>query len=280
MSMITGTISTRGNQSQRIIQFKTPDRSAAVSVSTSKSAPKKKKRLPYNFKAISAQIMLSKTSGGAGKAVTKARGTIAMLLRKVRSGEYDDQELELAIKHARKMERVAKKRVKHLKQEEAIEKEKHSEELEDDLAAELTDTDEDEELLEISEEELQQLLEEYEELMRESMEELARETSLEELSEEFAGAVYDMSAEDLEELKKKHRSDEMREIMDADMKYLRAIFNKLEKEKQALSSGSAQSDSPQAPAAGVSLELSGLDMPVQTSEMPVMAEGGSVDVTV
>lgn len=280
MSIITGTISTRGNLLQRILQIKSPNRSVSASMSASKSSPKKKKRLPYNFKAISSQILLSKTSGSAGKAVTKARGTIAMLLRKVRSGEYDDQDLELAIKHARKMERIAKKRVKHLKQEEEIEQKGSSDELEDNLTEELEEQADDEELLELSEEELQELLDEYEELMRESMEEIARETSLEELSDEFAGAVYDMSPEDLEQLKTKHRSDEMREIMDADMKYLRAVFNRLEKEKQALSNGSASSGSSQVPAAGVSLELSGLDMPVDTLEMPVMAEGGSVDITV
>ena len=131
-------------------------------------------------------------------------------------------------------------------------------------------------------------MEEYEQLMRETMQELAQETSMEELADEFAGAVYDMSPEDLEQLKKKHRSDEMREIADADMKYLRAMFNKLERERQALSSASS-SGSGSVPSsgssaayepAGVSLELSGLDMPVETAQMPVMAEGMSIDCSV
>ncbi len=279
MGMMCGNIST--NRNRRVIQIKNPDGSTAATISVSKPAQKKRKRLSYNFKAISAQILLSKTSGSASKAVTKARGMIAILLRKVRTGEYDDQELDLAIVHARKMERIAKKRVKHLKQEEEIEKKGSSDEMEDALMDELEkQSEEDEEVLAISEEELQRLLEEYEELMQESMEELAQQESLEELAEEFAGAVCDMSPEDLEQLKKKHRSDEMREIMDADMKYLRAVFYKLEREKQAVSSGSGSPGSQGYQGAGVMLELSGLEMPVETAEMPVMAEGGSINFTV
>ncbi len=33
---------------------------------------------------------------------------------------------------------------------------------------------------------------------------------------------------DLERLRKKHRSEEMREIVDADMKYLKSVFQRLE----------------------------------------------------
>ena len=173
--------------------------------------------------------------------------------------------------------RVAKKRARHLKQEEEIEKQGSSDELEqEDLMEKVEEQDAEEQEAVISEEELQRLMEEYEQLMRETMQELAQETSMEELADEFAGAVYDMSPEDLEQLKKKHRSDEMREIADADMKYLRAMFNKLERERQALSSGSSAAYEP----AGVSLELSGLDMPVETAQMPVMAEGMSIDCSV
>lgn len=272
------------NQNRRVIQIKNFDGSVAATFSVSKPGKKKTKRLNYNFKSVSSQILLSKTSNSAGKAVTKARGTIAMLLRKVRSGEYDDQELEHAIIHARKMERIAKKRMRHLKQEEDIEQKGKSEELEDELLDGLEESSEEEVELELSEEELQRLMEEYqelmqesmEEMMQESMEELLQEASLEELSEEFCGAVYDMEPEDLEQLKKKHRSDEMREIMDADMKYLRAVFQKLERERQELSSGikSFASEMP----SGVSLELSGLEMPVETPQMPVEAVGGGIDL--
>lgn len=276
-----GMMAVSGTQNKRVIQWKRPDGSVAASISISKpNQAKPKKRLHYNFKAVSAQILLSKNSNSASKAVTKARGTIAILLRKMKTGEYDDKEVELAIVHAKKMERIAKKRMKHLKQEEDIQQKGTTSEMEEAFEEEMEKAEE-EQALGFSEEELEQMLEEYErqlqesmdEMMQETMEELSEETGLEELTEEFAGAMDSMDAEDLESLKKKHRSEEMREIMDADMKYLRAIFNKLEKEKQSLSNGSGNFS-------GVSLELSGFEMPVETAQMPVMAEGGSIDASV
>lgn len=276
-----GMMTVSGTQNKRVIQWKRPDGSVAASISISKpNQAKTKKRLHYNFKAVSAQILLSKNSNSASKAVTKARGTIAILLRKMKTGEYDDKEVELAIVHAKKMERIAKKRMKHLKQEEDIQQKGTTSEMEEAFEEEMEKAEE-EQALGFSEEELEQMLEEYErqlqesmdEMMQETMEELSEEIGLEELTEEFAGAMDSMDAEDLESLKKKHRSEEMREIMDADMKYLRAIFNKLEKEKQSLSNGSGNFS-------GVSLELSGFEMPVETAQMPVMAEGGSIDASV
>ena len=119
---------------------------------------------------------------------------------------------------------------------------------------------------------------ELEQLMAESMEELQEASQLDELTEEFVGVVEEnMDPEDLELLKKKHRSEELREINDADMKYLKALFDKLEKEKESASNGihfDSQSDMN-----GVSLQLAGMDMPVEVSE-PVLTEGGSIDVTI
>ena len=69
------------NTGRAVIQIKKPDGTVAGSISFSKPGQKKTKKLNYNFKAVSAQILLSKTSNSARKAVTKARGTVAMLLR-------------------------------------------------------------------------------------------------------------------------------------------------------------------------------------------------------
>ena len=262
---------------KRVIQFTKPDGTVAGTVSFSRSKQKKTKRLNYNFKAVSSQILLAKTANSAGKVVTKARGTIGALLRKVGSQEYDDTDLRHAILHARKMERIAKKREKHLKQEEDIEQKGKTEEFEDVLTDELQNQEEQQEELKLSEEELKQLLEEYQELMQESMEEMAREASVEDLCEEFTGAVYEMEPEDLEKLKKKHRTDEMREIMDADLKYLRAVFQKLEKERQALNSG-AKSFADMS--GGVSLEIAGLDIPVDMPEVPEVIQGSNIDAMV
>lgn len=163
MGMITGYVSSN----RKIIQVKNLDGSIAGSISISKPAQKKPKRLNYNFKSISTQIMLSKTSVAAGKAITKARGTIASLLRKMNSGDYDDKEIELAVIHAKKMERIARKRVKHLKQEEEIERKGSTSEMEQELPKEYEEAQDLKEL-EFSKEELQELMREYQELVEES----------------------------------------------------------------------------------------------------------------
>ncbi|MCI9124304.1 MAG: hypothetical protein HFH35_09550 [Eubacterium sp.] len=276
MGMMVGGI----HSSRNVVRLKRPDGSVAATVSFSKPAPKKK-RLSYSFKSVSSQIMMAKSSNAAGKAVTKARSTLAMLLRKVETGDYDEQELEDAIKHARKMERVAKKRQKHLKQEEDLKQKGHTEETAEEEVSSEEKEKEKQEQIEQSEEEIQKLMEEYERMiekaMQDAMKELQEEMQFDELSEDMEDASQDMKPEDFERLKKKHRSDEMREMADADMKYLRAFFNRLQKEKEALSNASAPQNNA---IGGITLELSGLAMPVETAQAPpVSSEGASVDVT-
>lgn len=239
------------------------------------SKPKKgKKKLQYNFKQISVQLMRSKTSGNASKIASKARGKIAQLRKMLKTGNYDDKELEAAILHAEQIERVARKRVKHLQEEESAKT--HGGICEADIEEYIEFDWEDFESKNNTEpymEELKALMQEFQELMLDTMQQMNEASGLAELSEELMVSVRtEMDPKDLELLKKKHRSDELREIMEADMKYLKAIFNKLEKEKKDASSGGSSG--------GISLELGGVEMPVANVEVPVITEGGSVDVTV
>ena len=87
-----------------------------------KESSLEKKKLQYNFKKISSQIVRSKNSVSARKAVQAARHEISRLKRLKGSGEYDDEELQLAIDHAKSMEKVTKKKVAHLEQEEMVER--------------------------------------------------------------------------------------------------------------------------------------------------------------
>lgn len=267
------------NSSKTSMAIKNADGSTAATITITKPAKKKTKRLPYNFKKVSSQIMMSKTSTGARKAVTLARGTLVMLLRKVKTGEYDDKELENAIIHARKMERIARKRMKHMQQEERAKQSGSAlldlEEYEES-ESETEETGEEQDF-ELSEEELEELMQELQEFMKEFQEE-----SLQELADELLASVpEDVDPEELERLKKKHRSEELQEIVKADMEYLKALFDKLEKEKQSNSSGSSGSSSDSSfDSSGVSLELAGVDIPVE-ADIPVeMAEGGTLDVMV
>jgi len=280
------------NKDVRRIEIKNADGTSAGTITITKSAKKKKKKLQYNFKYISTQIMQTKTSVNARQVIASARQYAVSLRRRMGSGDYDERELRSAILHAETMVRVAKKRMKHLQQEENIkaESDNHNYEYEDDI-----DIDETEELLEENRnteadadqdmEARMELLREYRKIMQETMEELMQDTieevedaeadDIEKLSEELMVNVRkEMSPSDLEKLKKKHRSDELREIMEADMKYLKAMFDKLEKERQDSGSGIMGSTE------GVALELGGMEIPVQITEPPVVTEGGNVDTIV
>lgn len=258
------------NTNRKVITIKNIDGTTAGTISITKTAKKKKKRLQYNFKAISTQIMMSKTSNGANQAVSKARGKVAMLQRQQRCGDYDDTELQHAIIHAKKMERIARRRMKHLEEEEKVKHHEHGLAETEENTVPCKDNRSERHEHELSEKELRELIQELQELMKESMEELEDMTGLEELEDEITGSVKeDMAPEDLERLKKKHRADELREIAEADMEYLKALFNKLQKEKQECSSG-------------VSLQLEGMEIPIEVVEMPVPVEteGGTIDCTV
>lgn len=51
-------------------------------------------------------------------AAAQARREILRLKSQKQSGKYDNEELEAAIEHAKAMERVAKKKARHLEEEE------------------------------------------------------------------------------------------------------------------------------------------------------------------
>ncbi len=250
-----------------------------ASSTTAKKEKTKRKRSQYNFKELSAQLMRTRTSANAREVITRAYSKISGLKMKRGTGDYDDQELLHAIAHAEKMVRIAKKRMKHLKEEENAKKEGSP------CEASLPEENQDSQIEETapSPEELAQLEEKMLEMMRELQEEMRRmeksmaeELSAELLSDEISSSgEVSLDPEDLELLKKKHRSEELRDIMEADLKYLKAMFDRLSKEKQENSSGSpAGYDN----ASGVSLELGGMEVPVQTAEIPVSAQGGSLDI--
>ena len=281
MSMMIG----KSNSNVVRIELKNADGTSAGSIGFTRPSLKKKKRLQYNFKSISAQIMQSKTSGGASQAAAKARRQIAVLQRNMKSGEFDEDEIKNAIAHAKSLERIAKKRVKHLRQEETLKQDgnpylSEMEEKVENLAVEGMDP---EELLKLSEEELKQLMEDLKKAMQDLEEEAADSRNIDKSDNLDEVVQEDLDCLDLEQLKKKHRADELREIMEADMKYLKALFNKLAKEKQSASSGSIGSSDNSGNAdslSGVMLQLSGVDTPVSAAEITAPVAGGNMDLFV
>lgn len=239
-------------------------------------------------------ILQTKTSGSARQVAARARGKVALLRQRLKCGEYDDKELESAIVHAEKMERIARKRMRHLQEEEMAKRggpcfgelEEECEELWPDEEAEqeeeLSADGRQRELeLEKRQRELQQ---EMQRMTRELMEQTQREmeelSEMDELADALGGGMTDMDPEDLDELRRKHRLDEQREIMEADIVYLKALFNKLAQEKQQSAGSSGGGNSGGNAGSGVSLELGGMEMPVEVQQAPAMPEGGNIDAAI
>ena len=78
----------------------------------------KLKKLKYHYKDISSKIMRSKTSAMARQVVSQAKREVLRLKREKQSGKYDSEEIDAAIVHAKAMERIARKKMKHLEEEE------------------------------------------------------------------------------------------------------------------------------------------------------------------
>ncbi len=253
---------------------------SASRAKTEKSSLEKKK-LQYSFKKISSQIIRSKTSVTARKAVQAAKREIMRLKRLRANGEYDEEELQLAIDHAKAMEKVAKKKVNHLEQEEMIERngkglsgaiEEFEEEKEEEARA---DQEVPEEIPE-EEYELQEDIEDYDyemelamqdfaaeyqlsvddlsgamddmmDQLMEAMSDMMEELDLTDLAESMYAPDPNMSEEDLKMLKVKHRFKELKEIAEADKTYLKGVIEH-EKTKQANgmagAMGAGQSGSP------------------------------------
>lgn len=270
-------VSTNRNTGVRQISIKRPDGSSVGTITIHSSSLKKLKKLGYKQRRISTMITQAATSGNARQVLASAKTETVNLRRKLASGQYNDREVRAAIRHAERMERVAKKRMKHLQQEEYIEKHGGGtwqtgleEEGREETGREMEASD----FAEMSAEEMEELMKE----LQEEMEELAQEQEMEML-ELMQTVRTDMDPQELEQLKKKHRADEMRDIVEADMKYLRALFSQLEKERQEAVSAARDS--------GVSLQLAGVEIPVQTdgrsaAEVASQAAppaGGAVDIS-
>ena len=125
-------------------------------------------------------------------------------------------------------------------------------------------------------------MQEYAGMMSDTMEELGGD-----LLESLSGFDTDMDPADLKALKQKHRAKEMQEIVKADAKYLKAIFEKYAADRQQAASGVSQ-------VMGAMNGMSGMGGVVSVSAMPhtvsasapaaasaaVSVEGNSVDVSV
>ena len=240
------------------------------------NSSKKKRPAMYSFKQVSAQVLSAKTSAKAAQVSIGIRMKIGNLQKKLKTGEYDDEEILRAILHAEMVQRACEKKKKNLKMEETAEQ-NMDEELPSEQENPLEKVQSDEEIRELEQEEFEALMEKLEmsaeEIYEEAEETAQLDQELDEMAEALSGA---MEPQDLEQLKAKHRSDEARDIMKADLKYLKAMFERLQAEKENLGKSSVSSgfDS------GVSLSLGGDEMPVMVQDSGMTEVGGMVDAEI
>lgn len=226
-----------------------------------------KKKLNYSYKEISTQILRAKNSVSAEQVVIKAKRKVLELKRKMGNKNIDPDELSVAINHAKSMERVAKKKKHNLELEELaeitserderMEEQEEAgkqdsgdriegstgsvydatsaviEETEEEISDRLTELDEVETAMEI-----QEAYPEHELFNMDDMEELIESFSEEE--KEMLEQQLDMlgqmeiidphmTEEDLKELKQKHRNAEQKQIVKAEMEYLKQTYERMQR---------------------------------------------------
>ncbi len=240
---------------------------------------KKKSAALYSFKQVSSQVLQAKTSTTAMRVSNSIRAKIGLLKKQLKSGNYDEEEILRAILHAEMVQRACQKKEKNLRMEETAERNLNGQgEIVIDSESYSEETDSDEEIQELEQAELGALMEKLD-LSAEEMFQMAEETmtldgELDEMAEVLTES---MTPEDLEQLKVKHRSDEARDLLQADLKYLKALFDRLQSEKENAGKASLSANYDNA----VSLSLDGgIDMPVITQDVRQTDVGNMVDIEV
>ena len=233
----------------------------------------KLKKLKYHFKNISSKILSSKTSVTARQVASQARREVLRLKREKQNEKYDSEEIEAAITHAKAMERVAKKKAKHLEEEEMAKAsggpcagnmvneeesvriaDKEYELSEEFLCNEETfdDISDMEEFSEETFDDILDMVDFSEEIkgMLEDVNDMLEEIGLDELLDSPVSEKGDMDPADIKAMKIKHRNKEMKDIVKADAEYLKAVFEHLEQMKEeGMVSGNANATTQAVPSA-------------------------------
>lgn len=207
----------------------------------------------YNGKQVENKIRSAKTSMSAGQAVLTAKRKVQELKRKLNTGDGDPDDLHLALVHAERMEAVARKKKHHLELEELAkvtmerdEQKNRAEETADSIRGALMQLTEEEIAAkedEIWEERLRRLDEITEQASEGALSENAKDQMIKDLADfgeemlqqlEEAMALVEgmevidphMDEQELKELKRKHRNQEEKAMVKADMDYLKEMIKR------------------------------------------------------
>lgn len=247
------------------------------------------KKLKYQFKSISSKILRSKTSQAAKQAAGQARREIMRLKRQKQNSDSDSEEIDAAIAHAQAMERVAKKKAKHLEEEEMVkaaggicqgdriceEETKDVQDAESENARNAEDPADEVsgELAAYAGEFMSEMSDFTSELMQEmsdGLRDLMEEMGLDGISDTAVSVNKEMDPADLKMMKIKHRNKEMKDIVKADAEYLKAVFDHLEKMKDNAVIPTGNTGAVSAGMTGTSFSVDAVGVGVPAAPMPVI----------
>lgn len=254
------------------------------------------KKLKYQFKNISSKILRSKTSQAAKQAVGQARREIMRLKRQKQNSDSDSdsEEIDAAIAHAQAMERVAKKKAKHLEEEEMMKaaggicqgdriSEEETKDVPDaeaenarnaeEMSAEDSANEVSGELAAYAGEFMSEMSDFTSELMQEmsdGLRDLMEEMGLDGLSDTAVSVDREMDPADLKMMKIKHRNKEMKDIVKADAEYLKAVFNHLEKMKDNVVIPTGNAGAVSSGMTGTSFSADAVGVGVSAAPVPVI----------
>lgn len=231
---------------------------AGVSETNKEKRKATKKKFTYNPNEVANKIRQSKTSLNASQAVRSARKKVSEIKRKLATAdESDSADIQSALIHASRMELVAKQKKRHLEQEEMVkitmDRDERMEEKNDSAedirlsevqAAEEEAYEKEDEIFEARQEMIDEMQANIEETTQDGTEEMSEEM-LSQMNLEIASLGEDlledleetldmlsemeilnphMSKEKFEKIKTKHRNDEEKAILKANMDYLKATM--------------------------------------------------------
>ena len=204
-----------------------------------------KKPVNYNYKEVASKIHQAKTSVSAARAVFSASRKVLEIKRKISAHDGDAKELQIALTHAKRMEIVARKKKHHLELEEMAEHTRRSDENRDRMEEAATDmknsfvsaeeekvTEEEDAIFDergkmLSDAAEQDMVSEFNEMISEIGEdELKQLEEVMEMLENMEIIDPHMSDEDLDKLKRRHRTAENKAVLKADMDYLKDMIGR------------------------------------------------------
>ena len=236
------------------------------------------KKLNYNANEVANAIQRAKTSTSAAGTVSKAKRKVAELKRKLANKDADTGEIRIALAHARSLERVATKKKRHLELEELVNNARRNQENQEktenessDMVTEIAETVKDK-MSEQSQDRIDELYEKMEQLivdyqeseeyssdfeaeLIQSMDDMMSE--FEEMQSKTLSEAFDaldaieiadphMSEDDFKMFKIKHRNSENKDIVKANMEYLKSLIEHYEKSPTSSVPGVAPGVSSQA----------------------------------